>query len=267
MADGLFMKYKLTIEYDGTRYSGWQAQLHSKTIQGTIMQASKQLFGNALEIQGAGRTDAGVHALAQVAHLSLTKEIQEKNIQYGLNDLLPSDINILNVEKTYERFHARHSAISRSYVYQISKRRTAFAKEYVWWIKDELNVSSMKEASEFLLGMHDFVSFTDKRLEKGNSTQCFVESVQLAEVDEMILLRVRASHFLWKMVRRIVGTLVEIGRENFYPDSITYMLENETNEFAEFTAPPSGLFLEQILYEKEKWNEALAPAIPLTMRR
>ena len=132
-------KYRLTIEYDGTRFSGWQAQQNSKTVQGTILKAAEQVFGNVIEIQGAGRTDAGVHALAQVAHLSVQKELPLNKIQFGLNDLLPFDINILNVEKVHERFHARHSAVSRSYIYQISKRRTAFGKQFVWWIKDELN--------------------------------------------------------------------------------------------------------------------------------
>jgi len=259
-------KYKLTIEYDGTRYSGWQAQQYSKTVQGTILKAAEQVFGNLKEIQGAGRTDAGVHALAQIAHLVVAKELPTKKIQFALNDLLPFDINILSVEKVHERFHARHSAISRSYIYQISKRRTAFGKEFVWWIKDELNVKAMQEAAKIFIGMHDFASFADKKLEKGE-TKCLVESVELAEVDELILFRIRASHFLWKMVRRIVGTLVEVGRGNISKEKIEFYLKKYSNEPAEFTAPPSGLFLEQILYEKEKWNEALVPAIPLSMRR
>jgi len=257
------MKYKLTIEYNGTRFSGWQAQLHSKTVQGTILQAAKQLFGEVKEIQGAGRTDAGVHALAQVAHLVVQDDIPPKKILYGLNDVLPFDINILNVEKVNERFHARHSAISRSYIYQISRRRTAFAKEYVWWVKDKLDVSAMREVAQIFLGMHDFGSFADKKLEKGE-TKCLVESVELAEVDELILFRIRASHFLWKMVRRIVGSIVEVGREGLKKSQIEYFLNNYTESLAPFTAPPSGLFLEQILYYDDKWHEELSPAIPLS---
>jgi tRNA pseudouridine38-40 synthase len=260
------IKYKLTIEYDGTRYSGWQAQQNSRTVQGTILQATKQLFGNVMEIQGAGRTDAGVHALAQVAHIVVPKELPTKKIQYGINDLLPSDINILSVDKVHERFHARHSAIGRSYVYQISKRRTAFGKEYVWWIKDELNIQAMKEVAEIFVGMHDFASFADKKLEKGE-TKCLVESAELEEVDELILFRIRASHFLWKMVRRIVGTLIEIGRGNFTKREVEKFLNNHTNEVAECTAPPSGLFLEQILYKNEKWNDELKPTIPIASPR
>ena len=171
-----------------------------------------------------------------------------------------------SVEKVHERFHARHSAVSRSYIYQISKRRTAFGKEYVWWLKDELNVPAMNDTAKLFIGMHDFGSFADKKLEKGE-TKCLVESVELAEYDELILFRIRASHFLWKMVRRIVGTLVEIGRGNIPKEKTETYLKKYSNEPSEFTAPPSGLFLEQIVYEGDVWCEELKPAIPLAQPR
>ncbi|MEK7263645.1 MAG: tRNA pseudouridine(38-40) synthase TruA [Bacteroidota bacterium] len=260
------MKYKLTIEYDGTRYSGWQAQKNSRTVQGSIMTAAEQLFGTVTEIQGAGRTDAGVHALAQIAHLSVHKDLQPIKIQYGLNDALPFDVNILKVEKVNERFHARHSAIARSYVYQISTRRTAFGKQFVWWLKDALNFERMNSASQLFIGMHDFISFADKKLEKGE-TRCKVESIEWAVDGELILIRIRASHFLWKMVRRIVGTLVEVGRGTISSKNIESYLTSFSEQPAEWTAPPSGLFLEQILYENEKWCVDLKPALPLASPR
>ncbi len=254
------IKYKLKIEYNGTRYSGWQEQKNSdKTIQGKILNALSQLFGNTIEFIGSGRTDSGVHAIEQVAHLVLEKNFLPQKIQFGLNDLLPSDINILNVEKVDLKFHARYNAKSRIYVYQIAKRRTAFGKEFCWWIKDELNFSKMQTASQQFVGMHNFVSFCDKRFEKSKSTKCLIEKIEMKETDNFILIRTCASHFLWKMVRRIVGTLVEVGRENILPTQINYFLSNEVDDIAKFTAPPSGLFLEKITYDEKKITKELNP--------
>ena len=134
-------RFKLTIEYDGTRYSGWQMQKGCKSIQGEILDACKDLFGsNEIDLFGAGRTDSGVHALGQVAHLEVTTDQPLIRIRYGINDRLPPDICILNVETAEPNFHARHDAIARSYIYQISRRRTAFGKKHVWWIKDQLEL-------------------------------------------------------------------------------------------------------------------------------
>ena len=128
-----------------------------------------------------------------------------------LNDLLPHDINILEVEKTSQNFHARHDAKSRSYLYQISKRRTAFGKNYVWWIKDKLDFKKMESASKLFIGMHDFSSFSDDDPEE-KSTKVLIDDIQMKEEGDLILIRIVGSHFIWKMVRRIVGVLVEVGR-------------------------------------------------------
>jgi len=126
-------RFKLYVEYDGTRYSGWQMQKNSKTVQGTLMNAADQIFkGEKADIQGSGRTDSGVHALCQVAHLEVKTMLAPEILRMKFNDLLPHDINILEVEKTHKNFHARHDADKRSYIYQISKRRTAFGKPFVW---------------------------------------------------------------------------------------------------------------------------------------
>jgi tRNA pseudouridine38-40 synthase len=137
-------KFKLYIEYDGTRYSGWQKQQNARTIQGEILKAANQVFNDErIDLQGSGRTDGGVHAIYQVAHLEVRTMLAPEIIKLKLNDNLPYDINILEVEKTSRDFHARHSAIKRSYIYQISQRRTAFGKNYVWWIKDKLDIKKM----------------------------------------------------------------------------------------------------------------------------
>ena len=129
--------WKLEIEYEGTRYRGWQMQHNAKTVQGELMEASRKLFSSKVDIHGAGRTDAGVHALHQIAHLKvadLKTNLTPRQIQFGFNDVLPHDINILSVRNAAENFHARHDAVARYYLYQISTRRTAFGKSLVWWI-------------------------------------------------------------------------------------------------------------------------------------
>lgn len=252
-------KYKITLEYDGTNYSGWQMQKNAKSIQSTLITAAQNFLGAPVEIQGAGRTDAGVHALAQVAHLEFPRKINTETLRIGLNDNLPAGINILNMENAPPRFHARHSAISRSYLYLIARRRTAFGKRYVWWIKDDLDIKKMQRAINLFSGFHDFVSFADKRRDKETSTKVNIENVQLKEFADIIALRITGSHFLWKMVRRIVGITVEAGRGKFTASDIEQMLNSYSEIPAQFTAPPSGLFLERVLYEGDKLPEIKPP--------
>lgn len=247
------MKFKLFIEYDGTNYSGWQKQNNAKTVQGTLIRSIESAFkktkgeNKLIDLQGSGRTDSGVHAIEQVAHMECNTMLATHILNFKINDELPSDINILNIEKADIKFHARHSAVSRQYLYRISKRRTAFEKKYVWWIKDKLDVIEMKKASELMSGMKDFRSFSEPD-EENKSTKVLVENIDISEDDELILIKLKASHFLWKMVRRITGSLVEVGRGSISKEKIKYYLENFSNEPSKFTAPPSGLFLEKIYY-------------------
>src|SRR5688500_8616075 len=156
--------YKLTIEYEGTRYSGWQAQGNTqKTVQGHLLRAARDVLGE-VDLGGAGRTDAGVHAAAQVAHLRVHKAIDPLQLTRKINDLLPHDIHILDAVRARDTFRARHDAISRVYLYQISTRRSAFAKPFVWWIKDRLDFEAMRAAAAAAAGRHDFSAFSDKRL-------------------------------------------------------------------------------------------------------
>lgn len=262
------MKFKLYIEYAGHNYSGWQMQTGQqkvKTVQGTLIKAIQTVLkgskGNSefRELYGAGRTDAGVHAIEQVAHLDAETMLAPEILKMKINDELPSDINILEIEKAQKNFHARHDAKARQYLYVISKRRTAFDKRYVWWIKDKLDVKKMKGAAELFVGMHDFKNFAEKSPED-KSTKCDVESFIITEKGDKIFIGIRASHFLWKMVRRLVGTIVEAGRGNVKPDEINFLLDNKAPLLfsdrakplklnpAKLTAPPSGLFLEKIYY-------------------
>ena len=251
--------WKMVIEYKGTRYRGWQEQTNAPTVQGELHKAAGAVLGHRAEIVGAGRTDAGVHALNQVAHLKTREPVPPGLLLHRLNDHLPADINIRDVVLAEGHFHARHDAIERYYIYQIATRRTAFAKPFVWWVKDRLDASAMGVAAGCLVGRHDFSSFCEPGKEQVSPivevTQCRLEAQ-----GDWILFRIGASHFLWKMVRRIVGVLVEIGRGKLEPADLERFMKTPSDEIAAWTAPPSGLFLEYVRYPGDGPPPPLAPA-------
>ncbi|HET6899370.1 MAG TPA: tRNA pseudouridine(38-40) synthase TruA, partial [Vicinamibacteria bacterium] len=220
-----------------------------RTVAGELHRAVKAVAGREPgELYGSGRTDAGVHALHQVAHLDLETRLAPAQLLWRINEELPADINLLALEPAPRRFHARHAAVGRSYLYQIARRRTALAKPFVWWVKDALDVAAMAAAARRFEGLHDFQSFTDQDPEDG-STKVKVESVEIREEGALILIRIFGSHFLWKMVRRMVGVLAEVGRGALDESDIAHFLSGPSEAVAPLTAPPSGLFLERVLYE------------------
>ena len=252
----------MLIEYAGTRYSGWQIQKNARTVQGEIDRAVREVAKRReFELYGSGRTDAGVHALAQVAHLELYTTLQPESLRRKLNDELPADIHIRAIEPAPHRFHARHDAISRCYLYQISRRRTAFGKPLVWWIREPLAIDAMRAAARAFIGMRDFRAFTDDEPEE-KSTRVLVESIEIAESGALILIRVRGSHFLWKMVRRMVGVLAAVGRQELDPTDAGRLLsdQHEAAKPAALAAPAAGLFLEAVLY---KGDDAPGPMTPV----
>src|SRR6185503_10886026 len=205
-------RFKLTIEYAGTRYSGWQIQKNARTIQGELERAVLEATGvDDFELYGSGRTDAGVHALAQVAHLDIHSTVPADTLRRRINDALPTDIVVLRAEQVPHRFHARRDAVARSYLYQVSRRRTAFAKPFVWWVKEDLSVDAMRHAATAFVGFHDFQAFSDDDPTE-KSTEVLVDDLDIYEDDDLLLFHVEGSHFIWKMVRRMVGVLVEVGR-------------------------------------------------------
>ena len=247
--------WKLELEYEGTRYRGWQIQHNAKSIQGEMQDAARQLFESKVEIYGAGRTDAGVHAISQIVHLKVPEirtNLTPRQIQYGFNDNLPHDINVLKVTNAPDSFHARHDAVARYYFFQIATRRTAMAKNFVWWVKDELDADAMNQAAAMLVGKYDFVSFCELEEGKKQSTIVKVDHAEVFREGELICFRIGASHFLWKMVRRIVGMLAEVGRGNLTYDAFERLLKFKSDVPAKFTSPPSGLFLEKVLYAGDK---------------
>jgi tRNA pseudouridine38-40 synthase len=257
-------RFKLLIEYSGTRYSGWQIQKNARTIQGEIDRAIREVAGRkAFELYGSGRTDAGVHALAQVAHLELYTDLPPESLRRKVNDELPADIHIRAIQKVPHRFHARHDAVARVYLYQISRRRTALAKPFVWWIREPFDVTLMREAAGAFIGMKDFESFTaDDPAEK--STRVLVDRVDIAEAGALVLIRLQGSHFLWKMVRRMVGVLAAVGRRELDPSAAARLVEaGEVTAIspAALAAPAAGLFLEAVLYEGDEGPGPIRPVI------
>jgi tRNA pseudouridine38-40 synthase len=261
-------RFKLTIEYAGTRYSGWQIQKNARTVQGEIDRAVRTVTGRKdFELYGSGRTDAGVHALAQVAHLDVSTGLPPESLRRGINDELPADINILAAQQVPHRFHARHDAVARRYLYQVARRRTAFAKPYVWWVKEAIDADRMREAALAFVGMRDFRSFTaddaDDPAEPDKSTLVLINLLDVQEAGDLVLIGIDGSHFLWKMVRRIVGVLVEVGRGSMAPSAAAGFLTSESTAPARLTAPPSGLFLERVYYKNDPRDQASRAATPL----
>ena len=199
-----------------------------------------------------------------MAHADLAVTLPPATLVARVNDALPVDINVLAAERVSPRFHARHSAIARSYLYQIARRRTAFGKPFVWWVKDELDVAAMRSAAESLAGFADYRAFTDDDPDE-KSTRVLVEGLTLAEHGGLLLVRVVGSHFLWKMVRRMVGMLVEVASGRTTPAQLASLTRPGAPPDAlfpaRFTAPAAGLFLERVFYEGDPRDRPLVPAI------
>jgi tRNA pseudouridine38-40 synthase len=246
--------WKLTLEYDGTKYRGWQEQPNARTVQGDLRKVVEEYFGGAVDLQGAGRTDAGVHAIAQVAHVRTRTRTGRPagEIRRVLNDFLPADIVVTEMVEAPDTFHARRDAKARSYVYQISTRKTAFSKKYVWWIKEPLDLAPMSRAAKMLVGRHDFRCFQAEDPSKpGQSSIVVVDSAEIDTEEGLVLFRIEASHFLWRMVRRLVGVVVKLGLGEISIEDFERLLAGRADprlDVAAWTAPASGLFLEAVRY-------------------
>ena len=251
-------RFKLTIEYAGTRYSGWQIQKNARTVAGEIERAVREATRRPeFELYGAGRTDAGVHALAQVAHLELYTDLAPEHLRRKINDELPADIHIRGAAKVPHRFHARHDAIERAYLYQISTRRTAFGKPFVWWIREPLSVDAMRDAGRAFVGMQRFDAFTaDDPDEK--STKVLVDAIEIEQAGALILIRVRGSHFLWKMVRRMVGVLAAVGRGEI-PPATRHGSSTPRSGHRQRKRPPRSLRRRPVCFSKPSATKATRP--------
>jgi tRNA pseudouridine38-40 synthase len=247
-------RYRLLIEYDGSRFHGWQQNAGVKTIQGEMLIACEKLFNTKkIELYGAGRTDAGVHATGQVAHLEVPSQMHGEDVADRLNELLPSEIHILKSAECDPKFHARHSAVARSYVYVISRRRSAFGKKYTWWVKEDLSIKKMQEVAALLRGFHDFSSFGAATSEE-KSTKVNINVLEIKEAGDIMVIHIIGSHFLWMMVRRITGVLVHAGKGKLNVREIQGFLKQHSERPSQLAAPPSGLYLQRIYYPGEPFD-------------
>ncbi len=257
-------RFKLTIEYAGTRYSGWQIQKNAKTVQGEIDRAARTVTGRQdFELYGSGRTDAGVHARGQVAHLDVSTNLPPDTLVRRLNDELPADIHVLSAVVVPHRFHARHAAIRRRYIYQISTRRTAFAKPYVWWVKEPLDLATMRTLAADFVGRHDFGGFAIERDDEDGSTLVQLDRFEFVQEGALILVVIEGSHFLWRMVRRLVGVLVTVGRGELDVKTARRFLTERSKIPATLTAPASGLFLDRVFYPGDAMEQAVSAVTPV----
>jgi tRNA pseudouridine38-40 synthase len=253
------MRIKITIEYDGTRFSGWQKQNEAKSVQETIENAIGRIFDNKerVVLHGAGRTDAGVHAWGQVAHFDITSEViierwqhNESKLMKAINFYLIGDgIVILDAISVTHSFHARFSAKMRHYEYLILNRKapSRILENRVWHVFRSLNVEKMTEASEYFIGKYDLNSFRSARCSARNSIRN-ISSVIVSRDRELITISVSAKSFLHNQVRIMVGTLKMVGEEKFYPNVVKNLLENPNRCNAGVTAPACGLYLKSIDY-------------------
>lgn len=254
--------YRLDVEYDGTGFHGWQIQQNARSVAGELSQAIQEAGGEVREMGGSGRTDAGVHALGQVAYLRLSGEVDPEQLLLGVNAALPNGIHVSSLVRAADGFHARHDAVRRNYLYQIVRRRTAFSRRYVWSVSEQLDASAMASAARCFVGRHDFSRFCE-RPKAQSSTIVGVDDLQIVEAGELLLVRISASHFLWKMVRRLVGSLVHVGTGRLSPQDLARLVaEPETTVElpAKSTAPTSGLFLERVEYPGEPAVGEVRPA-------
>jgi len=253
--------YRLLLEYDGSRYQGWQKQGEKqtgqgvRTVAGTLERVLQQEGLKVLTLMGSGRTDGGVHAAGQVAHLHLNGPgPKPADLRRIFDENLPADIAIREIAPCPASFHARHDATFRTYVYQISLRRSAFAKPYVWWVKQALALDKLQAAWTSFEGQHDFSAFAD--LEPGESPRGHVRQCQCSRQGDLIILRITAGHFLRRQVRRMVGAAVQcaLGRENLdhLRRDLAHPTPQATLHWAEKAAPSSGLFLERVGYAGEE---------------
>lgn len=243
--------YKMIIQYDGSRYKGWQVQGNTEqTIQGKIEAVLKKMTGDKVEINGSGRTDAGVHAMGQVANVKLKNDYPCKKVMEYLNTYLPEDIAVLKVTAEDERFHARLSAVEKTYQYRIwtSSVPNVFERKYVETIEEPLNVNQMRRAAFAFTGEHDFTSLCGNRHMKKSAVRTIYD-IRIEELDHEIRISVCGNGFLQNMVRILVGTLVEVGLGKRDPQDMTGILEAKNRDMAGITMPAKGLMLMEVKYE------------------
>ena len=245
-------RFKITIEYDGTGLVGWQRQDNGPSVQEALEKSASAIIGKRYEvsIQGAGRTDAGVHALGQVAHFDLATDFDLYKLPLALNAHLPANIRVVDAEQVDDEFHARFSATGRAYRYRILTRRVASAIErgFVWHIAQPLDIAAMNEAAKRLIGTHDFTTFRASYCQALSPVKS-LDVLRFEEEDQSIALIAEAKSFLHHQIRNITGTLVQVGLGKWTADDVTEALEAKSRAAGGPTAPADGLYLTHVKYD------------------
>jgi tRNA pseudouridine38-40 synthase len=241
---------RLLLEYDGTRYHGWQRQKNALTLQEEVETALARLTGEAVRLMGSGRTDAGVHALGQVANFHTLSGIPLKAFHEGLNSLLPYDLAVLEAQEAPPGFHARRSARAKTYEYRILNRptRSPLHHHYGWWMAVPLDLDAMVRAAAVLPGEHDFSAFRASGSDNLNPVRRVLQAGWRSHPGGWLRFRITANGFLRGMVRSLTGTMVEVGRGKAAPEILEELLQSGERSLAGPTAPAQGLFLVEVMY-------------------
>lgn len=240
---------KLLIEYEGTEFAGWQKQPNVRTVQEEIEKGLYELTGTKITVKSAGRTDAGVHALAQVVSFQTNSQLPITAFCKGLNRHLPQDVRINEAEERSEKFDARRDAVARTYRYIISTRQKVIGRRYCWYPQFNFLLDPIIKASEFLKGEHNYASFCKKNDEVNYNNISTVHTIQWDMQEDEVIFEITAIRFFHNMVRIIVGTLLEVGRGRFTPEDVKNILEAQNRKLAGPTVPPQGLFLVKVHYK------------------
>jgi len=243
------MRLILTLEYDGSQFHGWQIQPGLRTIQATVEEALEKMMGASVRAKASGRTDAGVHALGQVMHCDVTREIPPENVMMGLNSLLPPDVRVMNCRKAPEGFHAQYSAAGKLYRYNILNRfqPTALLRDRVWHVRRPLDDEAMRIGASFLIGKRDFAAF--KSAGDEGTTVRDLRRIDVVRERDTLTLTFEADGFLKHMVRNITGALVEVGLGRLTPEDVRDVLDSRSRENSPRKAPPQGLTLVEVFYQ------------------
>lgn len=250
--------YRMRVAYDGATYHGWQRQKGTdRTIQQKLEEALSRILQDRIRVTGASRTDAGVHALAQVAHFRTRRAVDPKKLTVGVNALLPPEIAVRSLRRVRGRFHARFDAVGKRYSYRIwnSPGKPVWIRDRAWHVRAPLNLAAMRRAARGLLGRRDFRSFSTTDRRRGGTVRRLI-AIRIARRGRLVRVDFEGDGFLYNMVRAIVGTLVEVGRGRIAPGAVTGILAARDRRQAGPTAPGRGLFLERVFYGRAEGARA-----------
>ena len=241
-------RYKLTFEYDGTEFSGWQIQPDTRTVEGVIEDAFSTLFQQPVDIIGQGRTDSGVHALNQTAHADLTEKYSEDRILYAMRGLLPDDVALLNIEEVPEDFHSRFDALSRKYRYSILTKPSPLHRHTSWFVHGDINFNLLKSCAELIIGTHDFINFCIPPESPEMTTTCSIKKSEWIKDDNGFTYFIEGDRFLRHLVRRLVGSMVETALGKLTIDEFESLLNGPEQKQKAHSAPAHGLTLVEVTY-------------------